>query len=468
MKDNNVKNKLNKLLADPSKGILKKGSGATLADLRARLENIERISRQPKATDSAIHRNSGTFFVDKPDKFREPNESTPSSKYDIQSLASVGQILHGEDEGFSLWENSFAPDHAHGELLLSSINRLSPESFSSFGSLIKDKRFDPQATMFIDTETTGLAGGTGTLAFLIGVGYFDHTGFKVRQYFMRDYGEETAALHALVKFASRFEHIVTFNGKGYDIPLLQARMVLNRIRFDFSSFSHIDLLYPSRKIFKHRLDDCRLSTLERFVIRFFREDDIPSEEIPYLYFRYLRSHNPALMDKVFYHNTMDIVSLAVLATRIAEILDENLIISDFGEDVFGAGHFYFSSGDYKKAERFFRKSFEYTLPYEIRYKLLTELSIILKRTGNIDEASEIWQGMIDGQKQFSIFPYIELAKYNEHHKKSFQSAIKIVEEAARKMQERKNDLDSHNYSIYQKELLRRLKRLEIKAGKHKW
>lgn len=465
MKERNVKDKLDKLLSDPLKGTLKKGSNAVLEDLRARLANLEKNYRKATPPDSVSNKPEAAILRQ---TIRRPGFPDSGHKLDIQSLASVGQQLYEDSEGFSLWENSFPYDHMHGELLLSSIKRLKPESFSTITSQFKKKLFDPQGTMFIDTETTGLAGGTGTLAFMIGVGYYDQGGFKVRQYFIRDYGEENAALNSLVKFASRFENIITFNGRGYDIPILQARMILNRIKFDFSTFSHIDLLFPSRAIFKHRLEDCRLSTLERNVIRFFREGDIPGEEIPYLYFRYLRSRNPALMDKVFYHNAMDIVSLAVLTTRIGELLDHEQTAAEFGEDIFGAGHFYYKANDYKNAELLFRKAFDYPLPYDLRYRLLTELSLILKRTGKIDEASEIWHGMLEGQKKFTLFPYEELAKYYEHHKKSASTAMKIVNQAVKAMQETRSDINSRDFGMYQKELLERLKRLENKTRKLSW
>jgi len=464
MKDKSLRDKLNKLIEDPVTGAVKKGKNSVLTDLRYRLENIEKIHKKIRTVEIPLERPSRVHTS----SFEPASVFGTERELDIQSLASVGQRIEGEGEGFILWENSFALDHSHGELLLNSIKRLNPGSFAAFSNIFQRKEFDPDSALFIDTETTGLAGGTGTLAFLIGIGFFDRDSFKVRQYFMRDYGEEAAALNSITKFVSKFEHIISFNGKGYDIPLLQSRMILNRIKFDFSTFSHIDLLYPARMIFKHRLEDCRLSSIERFVIRFFREDDIPSEEIPHLYFRYLRSKNPALMDKVFYHNAMDIVSLAVLATRIAELLDKDTANFEFGEDIFGVGHFFFSTGNYEKAEFFFRKSFEYPLPYDIRHRLLTEFSIILKRSGRIDEAAEIWRGMIEGQKGFAIFPYIELAKYHEHHKRTYGSAVEIVNNAVNRMQETRADIGNREYSEFQKELLHRLKRLEKKVKTLSW
>ena len=464
MKDKSLRDKLNKLIEDPVTGAIKKGKNSVLTDLRYRLENIEKIHKRIKTDVAPSEKPSFTHLS----RFEPVSAPVTEYRLDIQSLASVGQRIEGEGEGFVLWENCFALDHSHGELLLNSIKRVPPRSFAAFSNIFLQKEFNPESALFIDTETTGLAGGTGTLAFMIGLGFFDQNSFKVRQYFMRDYGEEAAALNSITKFASKFEYIISFNGKGFDIPLLQARMILNRIKFDFSSFSHIDLLYPARMIFKHRLEDCRLSSMERFVIRFFREDDVSSEEIPHLYFRYLRSKNPALMDKVFYHNAMDIVSLAVLATRIAELLDKDTANFEFGEDIFGVGHFYYSTGNYKNAEFFFRKSFENPLPYKLRHKLLTELSIILKRTGRIDEAAEIWHGMIEGQKGFAIFPYIELAKFHEHHKRSYLSAVEIVNNAVNKMQEARSEIGASNYSEFQKELLHRLKRLERKAKTLSW
>src|SRR2546427_3665000 len=147
---------------------------------------------------------------------------------------------------------------------------------------------DPRGLLFLDTETTGLAGGTGTYAFLVGVGRLDGDRVVVAQYFMRDFDEEPALLAALVPLLEQAAGIVTFNGSGFDLPLLETRFVLARRRWP-ALLPHLDLLRPARRVFTARCAHCRLTTLEREAIGLEREGDVPGVQIPALYFDFLRS-----------------------------------------------------------------------------------------------------------------------------------------------------------------------------------
>src|SRR5207249_3171749 len=138
---------------------------------------------------------------------------------------------------------------------------------------------DSRRLLFLDTETTGLAGGTGTYAFLVGVGRLDGDRFVVVQYFMRDFDEEPALLAALVPLLEQAAGVVTFNGSGFDLPLLETRFVLARRRWP-TLLPHLDLLPPARRVFTLRCADCRLTTLEREVIGLERENDVPGALIP--------------------------------------------------------------------------------------------------------------------------------------------------------------------------------------------
>ena len=132
---------------------------------------------------------------------------------------------------------------------------------------------------------------------------------------------------------------------------------------------------------------------------------------------------------MFYHNAMDIVSLSVLMTRIAELFIGERVDFEHGEDAYGVGHYHYFLQNYELAEKYYNLAMQYALPYDTRYRLLTELSLLLKRTSRLDEASEIWAGMIEGQNEYNIFPYEELAKYYEHYKRSFKSAVQVVQTA---------------------------------------
>ena len=159
----------------------------------------------------------------------------------------------------------------------------------------------------LDTETTGLAGRDGNPCLLVGVGFFDADGFEVRQYFMRDLDEEPALLATLDALFRDFDGIVTYNGTGFDLPLLETRFVLARRRWS-EDWLHLDLLRAARRLWSTRLSDCRLGTLEQHVLRFAREHDLPGFMIPNAYFEYLRRKRPGALPRVFEHNRHDVLS----------------------------------------------------------------------------------------------------------------------------------------------------------------
>ena len=164
---------------------------------------------------------------------------------------------------------------------------------------------------YLDTETTGLAGGTGTYAFLVGAALVEGDRLVVRQYFMRDFDDEPALLTALEPLLARAAAIVTFNGAGFDLPLLETRFILARRRWP-ASLAHLDLLRPARRVWTGWLPDCRLSTLESAVLGLAREDDVPGGLIPLLYFDYLRTRRAGPLRRIFEHNRSDVLSLVAL------------------------------------------------------------------------------------------------------------------------------------------------------------
>lgn len=176
----------------------------------------------------------------------------------------------------------------------------------------------PENFLFIDTETTGLAGGSGTVAFLVGLGWIDADKFIVHQYFITQLSHEEGMLELLNDVVNRFDCLVSFNGRTFDIPLLTTRFLMNRIEPPFESRHHIDLLYYTRLLWRLAMENCKLKTLETELLGLNREDDIPGEIIPEIYFEYLRTRNTEKLERIFYHNRFDIVSMLaglILATQ---------------------------------------------------------------------------------------------------------------------------------------------------------
>src|SRR5208283_6174222 len=241
-------------------------------------------------------------------------------------------------------------------------------------------RAHPTKWAFLDTETTGLAGGTGTYAFLIGVGSIEPAGFRLRQFFMRDYGEEASQLHRLAEYLAQFDVLVTYNGKAYDQPLLETRFRMARARHPFDRMEHLDLLFGARRLWKLRLDSCRLVDLENQILGVERQGDLPGEMIPYCYFGYLRTRQAFKLVPILHHNSIDILSLACLTAIVpfAFRSPEGAALRH-GSDVIGLGRWVERAGRGEEALRLFRRAVQMGLPDDLLFRALWDIGIMEKK-----------------------------------------------------------------------------------------
>jgi uncharacterized protein YprB with RNaseH-like and TPR domain len=232
-----------------------------------------------------------------------------------QRLSEIvrGDRVANERGEFFQMEHSLHVESLHGGVSLSRLRSVSPSTVAILAGEPGFEAFELGGSAFLDTETTGLSGGAGTAAFLVGLGFVDGDAFRVRQYFMEDYDQEAALLHQLAADLRRFPRLVTFNGKMFDVPLLETRYRLSRGRWPLEDAPHLDLLHPARRLWKARLESCRLVHLETELLRLRREEDIPGDQIPQVYFDYLRSRDARVLPRIFEHNRLDVVSLAALA-----------------------------------------------------------------------------------------------------------------------------------------------------------
>lgn len=282
------------------------------------------------------------------------------------------------------------------------------------------KVIDPEQFLFLDTETTGLSRGAGTVAFLVGVGYIRGHELIVRQYLMRDYDEESFVLRRVL---SHFEHaqaLVTFNGRAFDIPLLQSRYIMQRMRADLSDFPHVDLLHTARRVWKLRLNSCRLSALEEHIYNEPRVDDLPGAEVPQRYFDYLKSHDFALLEDILKHNAQDIVTLARLLYTLSD-LHENPMSAEHIQDIFSLGRVYEKRGRHQTARACYRASDAGSMSALSRERL----AYCLNRDHEPQEAARIYEKMISS-RQGGARPYIALCKILEHKLKDIKGAADIA------------------------------------------
>jgi uncharacterized protein YprB with RNaseH-like and TPR domain len=358
-------------------------------------------------------------------------------RWNKESATPVEEAVPGEEVN-TPWGQVFVSQkiygsgYRHGGVLLDRVMEIptDPVSLVSRDESLLDLDFSQ--TLFLDIETTGLAGGTGTYAFLVGVGYFEGGGFITKQFFLRDFSEERAMLWLLSDLANRFRFLATFNGKRFDIPLLETRFIISRMDNPFADRPNYDLLFPSRRIWKGIYEDCRLATLESCVLDIDREDDVPSEMIPQFYFDYLQDGDARRIQRVFYHNRIDVLSLVTLAARIHELVHapETASRREWGEG-YSLGKLFSQHKRMREAIECFQGALK-VCKVSGEWDVMKSLSLAMKREGQIEKAASIWMEMISFDGGRELFAYEELAKYYEHHVRDFGAALKWVGEAFEK------------------------------------
>ena len=317
---------------------------------------------------------------------------------------------------------TYPPGHRHGDLSLSTFLDLPAEVLARVAQDGRLASADRRRACFLDTETTGLSGGTGTMAFVVGLGFFADDGFHVRQHFLRDPGDEPAMVEALAEFVSQFEALVSFNGRAFDLPILENRFIMARMRPMTAGMPHLDLLAPARRLWRFHLSSCALSALEPAVLGVLREqDDVPSGIIPYLYRDYLRTGDAREMKRVLYHNGIDILSMVTLAARLcrafADPWSEGADGSHArlsGAEFLALGHWYAAEGRLAEAERAYRAALETGLTPDLRANGLRTLGAMFKQAGRWSRACACWQ-QLALEEQGDVLAHVELAKYFEWH-----------------------------------------------------
>lgn len=334
-----------------------------------------------------------------------------------------GLRVQNERGEFFLIEEDLPLEAWHGDVSLSRFRTLSDATVQILTADSGLQAFDLREAVFLDTETTGLAGGAGTAAFLIGVGHVEGDRFRVRQYFMRDYHEEAALLQALAEDLSRFSRLVTFNGKMFDLPLLEARYRLNRSRFPMSGAPHFDLLHPARRLWKARLESCRLQSLEAELIGLRRAGDIPGELIPQVYFDWVRRRDARALVKVFRHNRDDIVSLAALSILACQWVEEHR--AEDPRDVLSLARLLERARLYERSDEQYRRAVAHGQG-PLRNAALLGLAARSKRARDWSEAAGLWAAAAEAGEPLAMH---ELAIHHEHRTRDLEAALRVVDRA---------------------------------------
>lgn len=403
----NVIKRLQRLAGEPDSRIRKPERSEEIAALRERIDAI--LARRPEY---------------------RPAKAGPPGRPSFPLADVIEGQEHANHAGaFYVRESRVDTDTRHGHLRIGDFAGVSMEAASLLADNASLAGYRLEEGLFLDTETTGLAGGTGTVAFLIGLGWFDRGSFIVRQIFARDFAEERAALVHLAEIAAGRRFLVSFNGRTFDVGLLSTRYIMNRLQSPLTDMPHLDLLYPARRLIAHRLENCRLSTIETQVLGLIRSNDVPGAEIPQRYFDWLRRGDARLLRDVFTHNRLDIVSLAALMGHLAWLTQDGRDIAADARDLLAVARLCAERQRTGQAQHLLLTLAASPEP-AIRAASRKTLSLLYKRTGRIQDAVGIWRDMIreDPEDRFAL---IELAKWYEHRAQDHAVALMLVGNALR-------------------------------------
>ncbi len=370
-----------------------------------------------------------------------------------------GRIERNAAGEFFLAEQALPFGRPYGKLRIGDISTADFRALEIF--LENDTLPESSKLLYLDTETTGLAGGTGTCAFLIGVGRAEGSRFVLRQFFLRDYPEEKAVLGALADALAASQGVVTFNGKTFDIPLLETRYALARLKSPFTRLVHLDLLHPARRLWKLRLESCALTHLEKEVLGVGRQGDVDGSEIPGIYFDYLRTGDARGLEPVFYHNALDIITLAALAVEIDRAIASGRKArpdsATSGLDLFSLSRIFDRARAPELSVSACERALAAGLPEEIETRALWHLARQHKRRRQYEPAASLWLEIARRETQLAIHALEELAIHCEHRCRDPKQALAYTEAAL-------DRLDQLPFALHAQRFTRRRARLKRKVS----
>jgi len=406
----------------------------------------------------------GSDWMQRLDDLRKQRES---GEFEIDTVVS-GHVVGDDDLGFYLVQETLPHDTHQGAIDLGAVLDVCGDHIALSASDDELREFDPRKALFVDTETSGLSGGTGTVAFLVGVGYFVEDEFRLDQCFMRDYDDEEPMLEYLAEVFKGKEAVVSYNGKSFDLPLLRTRFIQNRIPFRADSVMHFDLLHAARRFWKRRLGACNLTNVERMILGIERHGDVPSYEIPQMWFDYIRTRDARRLDGVFYHHKMDILSLVALTAWLSRCLSSpDGSGFEHAEDRLSMVRVFFMQKKYESVIVQGEQLLEIEEQGALRKECLEYLALAAKRLHD-------WQRMEDSytlllrENPTNLVARLELAKHHEHRTRNLLDAERHCAEAVDYLETRAalgraTEFEAAPLAAFQ----RRLERIRRKLGRGK-
>ena len=360
----------------------------------------------------------------RPGGLAEAREHTRPAEAGDPAEILDGEWRHAGSHRFLVVDRSYAPGHRHGSSTVA--DSLPPEEGWSRLGLLAGTPCGGNL-LFIDLETTGLAGGAGSYAFLVGCGWFGRGRFHVRQFLLSSFASERALLEALRDVAGTLDAVVTYNGKSFDLPLIETRYALNRLSTPFAEMPHVDMLHHARRLWHGHDAGHRLSNLETSLLGHDRERDVPGFEIPSRYFHFVRTGDARPLDAVLEHNRRDLLSLALLTARAAQLLDEGVTAATTAREALGIGRLYERSRMTADALACYARAAE--IGPGVCAEALYAHALLLRRNRRYAAAADVWQRLLD---LGDCPPRLEreaaeaLAVHHEHRLRSLLSARNLA------------------------------------------
>lgn len=427
-----------------------------MSDLKKRLQYLEKDEIIKKRWEK-IDSQEGLSTKEKLEKLVKLSQKREERHTEVkQSEPKVDDPFSPVKGPFLVKEFIYPAQSVFGPTRLQEWHQVMPQQLAVIFSDPECQRLCPSNLLFFDTETTGLAGGTGTIPFLLGFGYFEGDNFIVKAFILNDLYREGDLLEAVDQFLAEknFSAAVTFNGKSFDFPLMEARYILQRRRFPLLSIPHLDFLFPARTLWKNTYESRKLSFLGDMLLSLSRDEDIDPSTIPSLYFNYLRRNSYALIEKVVEHNALDILGLAALLLLSTHYLQDISFTRDEGE-IFGIAYLYEKYGDLDKAHELYTLVKESGIKNDVKAGAIRRLSVIMKKKKLFQEAIGFWEILSENSDKYAAR---ELSVHFEHREKNFHKALEYVRQGLNA-----SDLTERQRSDFEKRfsrLLSKIKNLE--------
>jgi tetratricopeptide (TPR) repeat protein len=374
----------------------------------------------------------------------EPDTGRYEATLDIDRVADVlgGRIVTNRFGRALVVERRYESDRWHGAFKVGDYAVEDGPALRQLDPALAPPDGGGSRTLFVDLETTGLSGGAGTMAFLVGCGWFDLGAFQVRQFLLTSYAAERALLSAVADCFEDAALLVTYNGKTFDVPVMETRWLFHRMQMPLESVRHFDMLHPARRLWRARDGQadacCRLSTLEELLCRVIRVGDVPGMEIPTRYFRFLRSGDAAPLEPVLVHNRLDLVSLAAVTAYAVRLVEQGTDACRDASETLALGRVLEKAADFERAAVCYRAAADdESARVELRAEALYRLGLRLRRERRYEEASAVWKRVLDlkaprfgarapllpALRQFAVE---QLAIHQEHRERDYEGARELT------------------------------------------